>query len=197
MSDSLKDIKSINYELPKPIVFNCWKHHLGYVKNALNTKPDYGRNETFIREVVQYIGESQFDYYVGVLDVFSIANEVISYLKSKNVVSPIEYQEWLISAGVDFRCILLSDGSSWTLRLGPSSDRYIHIHPSRHSKKTVRVKSSSLKTVYAFLFYYGLSEADVSIEKVNYIRNKFAKLPVFKPSSPLTAICRILDLFSV
>jgi len=197
MSDSIKDIKSINYELPKPIVFNCWKHHLGYVRNTLNNKTDYGRNENFIREIVQFIGESQFDFYTGSLDVLSITNEVISYLKSQNVVSLIEYQEWLISEGVDFRCVLLSDGSSWTLRLGPGSDRYIHIHPSRHSKNTVRVKSSSLKTAYAFLLYYGLSDAEVSIEKVNFIRNKFAKLPVFKPSSPLTAICRILDLFSV
>lgn len=197
MSDNQNVLKSINYDLPKPIVFNCWKHHLGYVRNILINKTDYGRNENFIREIVQYIGESQFDFYTGSLDVFSIANEVILYLKSQNVVSLSEYQEWLILEGVDFRCVLLSDGSTWTLRLGPSSDRYIHIHPSRHSKKTIRVKSSSLKTVYAFLFYYGLSNAEVSIEKVNHIRNKFAKLPVFRSSSPLTAICRILDLFSV
>lgn len=197
MSDNQNEVRSINYELPKPIAMNCWKHHLGYVTHILNNQTNYSKNEAFIREIVQYIGESQFDYYIGSLDIFSVAGEIMSYLKSKNASSQIEYQKWLASEGVDYRCISLSDGSSWTLRLAPGNDRYVHIHPSRHSKRTVKVKSSSLKTVYAFLFYYGLSDAEVSIDKVNYVRNKFAKLPVFKSSSPLTAIYRILDLFKV
>ncbi len=197
MVDNQQEILSINYELPKPIAFNCWKHHLGYVRNVLDKQTNYSKNDTFLREIVQFIGESQFDYYLGTLDVFSISNEVIDYLKSVKAFSHNDFKEWLASEGADYRCISLSDGSNWTLRLGQGDDRYIHIHPSRHSKKTIRLKSSSLKTAYVFLFYYGLSDAEISIAKVNHVRNKFAKLPPLKLTSPLAAISRIINFFIV
>ncbi len=197
MAENYQDIKSINNELPKPIAFNCWKHHFGFVRNILNNPTNNSKNDNYIREIIQFIGESQFDYYLGNLDVFVVANEVSDYLKSQNAFNQIDYKEWLNSEGADFRCISLSAGSNWTLRLGQGNDRYIHIHPSRHSKKTVRVKSSSLKTAYAFLFFYGLSDAEISIEKVNYVRNRIAKLPALKPHSPLTALRRILDLYAI
>lgn len=197
MVENHQEIKSINHELPKPIAFNCWKHHLGFVRNILDKQTNYSKSDIFLREIVQFIGESQFDYYLGTLDVFTLSNEVIDFLKSENAFSHNNYKEWLYSEGADYRCISLSDGSNWTLRLGQADDRYIHIHPSRHSKKTIRVKSSSLKTAYVFLFYYGLSDSEISIVKVNFVRSKFAKLPSLKLTSPLAAISRILNLFAV
>ncbi|RPH33206.1 MAG: hypothetical protein EHM93_05925 [Bacteroidales bacterium] len=195
MDDNHQDIKPISQELPKTIAFSCWKHHLGFARNALNNRTNYSKIDNFIREIVPLIGESNIDYYIGTLDILTIANEVIAQLKAENAFNPTEYKEWLISENTDYRCISLSDGSNWTLRFGQTDERYIHIHPSRHSKETVRVKSSSLKTVYAFLSHYGLSDAEISNEKINFVRNKFAKLPALKPSSPLTAIRRVLDLF--
>lgn len=197
MVENHQEIKSINHELPKPIALNCWKHHLGFVRNVLAKQSNYSKSDTFLHEIVQFIGGSQFDYYLGTLDVNTLSNEVIDFLKSENAFSPKNYKEWLNSEGIDYRCISLSDGSNWTLRLGQGDDRYIHIHPSRHSKKTIRVKSSSLKTAYVFLFYYGLSDSEISIVKVNSVRNKFAKLPALRLTSPLAAISRILNLFAV
>lgn len=195
MIENNHEIKSINQDLPKPIAFNCWKHHFGYVRDRLNDQTSYLSNDNFIREMVQFIGESQFDYYIGSLDATNIATEIIEQLNTKNVLNQITYKEWLCSEGNDYRFISLTDGSNWTLRLGQGNTRFIHIHPSRYSKKTVRVKSSSLKTAYAFLFYYGLSDVEISNEKINFIRNRFVKLPGLKPFSPLTAIRRILDLY--
>jgi hypothetical protein len=196
MDDNHQDIKSIIQKLPINIAFSCWKHHLGFARNALNNRTNYSKSDNFIREIVQLIGGSNIDYYIGTLDILTIANEVIDYLKTENAFNPTDYKEWLISENTEYRCILLSDGSNWTLRLGKADERYIHIHPSRYSKKTVRVKSSSLKTAYAFLLHYGLSDSEISTDKINLVRNKFVKLPALKPISPLTAIRRILDLFS-
>lgn len=196
MHNSNYNIKSLNNELPKPIAFNCWKHHLGFVKGFLQNQTNYSKSEPFIREVIQFIGTSQFDFYIGNQTPMGIVNEIVSILEKENVLVLSDYSNWLSKEGADYRCVFISDGSNWTLRLG-QGDRYVHIHPSRHSKKTVRVKSSSLKSVYAFLFHYGISDAEISIEKINFVRNRLAKLPTLKPNSPLAAITRIIKLFSI
>ncbi len=196
MFDENYDIKSLNSELPKPIAFNCWKHHLGFVNDLLCKQSNYSQSDSFIREVLQFIGESQFDFYIGDQSPISITNEIISILEKNNALALSDYKSWLAVDSADYRCVSISDGSNWTLRLG-QGDRYIHIHPSRHSKKTVRVKSSSLKSVYAFLFHYGVSDVEVSIEKINFVRSRLAKLPSLKPNSPLAAITRIIKLFCI
>jgi hypothetical protein len=197
MASDLFQSKSLNSELPKPIAFSSWKHHLGYVKQELSRPRNALSNDSFILEIVQFLGDSNIDFYFGTLDLKTITSEVIQKLESEKVYNLNEYKNWLISEGLDYKCIFLSDGSNWTLRLGQNDSRYIHIHLSRHSKKTVRVKSSTLKTVYAYLLYYGLSDDDFTIEKVNFVRRKFVKLPSFKPTSALAAVSRILDLFLI
>jgi hypothetical protein len=196
MPENQYEAKSINQTLPNPIAFNCWKHHLGYVRDIFLNQSNYTSSETFIREVIQFIGESQFDFYKGTLDVHAVSNEVIIFLESINALNMVDYKLFIQSDGKDYKCISLSDGSNWTLRLGQSEDRYVHIHPSRHSKKTIRVKSSTLKTVYAFLFYYRLNNDEISVEKVNFVRTRFAKLPPLKPASALIAISRTISFFN-
>jgi hypothetical protein len=195
MIDKLSETKSLNSELPKPVAFSSWKHHLGYVHNFLKKQNYPSPNDSFIREIPQFIGNSNIDFYSGSLDVVSISNEILRILDSEKINSINDYINWITSDGLDYRCAVLSDGSNWTLRLGQSENRYVHIHPSRHSKKTVRVKSSTLKTVYAFLLYYGLSDTQISVEKVNFVRNKFVKLPPLKMTSTLAAVSRMLSLF--
>ena len=196
MSDISHDIKSLNSALPKPIAFNCWKHHLGFASEFLRYPTNYSKSDSFIREIIQYIGDSQFDFYIGEKEPVDITTELLAILERNNALAHTDYINWLSIDGFDYRCVSISDGSNWTLRLG-QGDRYIHIHPSRHSKKTVRVKSSSLKSVYAFLFYYGIPDVELSVEKMNFVRNRFAKLPSLKPNSHLAAIARILNLFTI
>lgn len=197
MASDLLQSKSLNSELPKPFAFSSWKHHFGYVKQELSRSRTTLSNDSLILEIVQFLGDSNIDFYVGTLDLKAITSEVVQKLEKEGVGSLIEYKNWLVSEGLDYKCIFLSDGSNWTLRLGQNDSRYIHIHPSRHSKKTVRVKSSTLKTVYAYLLYYGLSDEDFTVEKMNFVRRKFVKLPPFKPTSALSAVSRILDLFLI
>ncbi len=195
MQDNINDTGSLNRDLPNPIAFNSWKHHLGYVKSFLQNQTNHTKSDSFIREIVLFIGDSQLDFYIGNLTPINIADEILSILDKNIVVTQADYLNWLSSEGADFRCVSISDGSSWTLRLGQSS-RYVHIHPSRHSAKTVRVKSSSLKSVYAFLFYYGVSDIEITVEKINFARNRLAKLPTLKPNSHLAAITRIIQYFA-
>lgn len=197
MADNQYDSKSLCVELPKPIAFSCWKHHRGYVHQKLSNQNKALSNETFILEVVQFLGDSNIDFYTGILDINAISNEIIQKLESEKINSISDYKNWLSLEGSDYRCIPLSDGSNWTLRLGQNESRYVHIHPSRHSKKTVRVKSSTLKTAYAYLLYYGLTDIDLSVEKLNFVRRKFVKLPPFKPTSAMVAVSRILDFFLI
>jgi hypothetical protein len=194
MKDSQYELKSLNLQLTAPIAFNCWKHHVGFIKKVLNDKSNIG-NENFIREVILFIGESQFDLYAGVLDEQSISAEILQYLKSINAFEYKPYTSFIHSNDSDFKCISLSDGSTWTLRLGQGDDRYIHIHPGRHSKKTMRVKSSTFKTVLAFLLFYDNPFDEISVDKINFVRHRIVKLPTLKPNSSLIAISRTLDLF--
>jgi len=197
MADNQYDSKSLSNELPKPIAFSSWKHHRGYVHQVLSNQNKVCSNESFILEVVQFLGDSNIDFYTGILDPKAISSEIIQKLESEKINNLSDYKNWLFTEDLDYKCISLSDGSNWTLRLGQSESRYVHIHPSRHSKKTVRVKSSTLKTAYAYLLYYGLSDIEFSVEKINFVRRKFVKLPPFKPTSAMVAVSRILEFFLI
>jgi hypothetical protein len=186
---------AINQLLTKPIAFNCWKHHLHFIKNSLEKNSEFNVSHLNIHDIVQHIGESNVDFYYGSLDVNDISKQVISYIETLGRIDFDDFTKWVNSNGVDFKSITLSDGSTWTIRLGSSIERFIHIHPSRHSKKTVRVKSSTLKTVLAYFYTYSLNDDKITVEKVNRIRNKIVKLPSVRPNSQLTAVSRLADYF--
>jgi hypothetical protein len=195
MDEKLNGLMSINHKLPKPVAFNCWKHHMGYIKETLSTNDLSGVSHLNIYEIIQCIGDSQIDFYYGSLDPESISNQIISQVELKGALNISEYKEWIRSEDSDYKNIILSDGSTWTARLGQSDERYIHIHPSRYSKKTVRVKSSTLKTVLAYFYHFGFFDDQISVEKVNFVRHKIVKLPSFKATSSLVAVFRISNLF--
>lgn len=195
MAESINASQFVNQKLPKPIAFNCWKHHLRFIKDSLEKNEIFNTSHLNIHEIIQHIGVSNVDFYYGELDPEVISKEIIGGIESEIVINLQNFEDWLKVDGADFKCLAISDGSNWTVRMGQSKERYIHIHPSRHSKKTVRVKSSTLKTVIAYFFNFGLNDNQITSEKLNQIRNKFVKLPSLKPNSPLVAIFRLADRF--
>jgi len=197
MAEIVNGALSINQRLPKPIAFNCWKHHMGYIKDSLDSNESFSTSHLNIHEIIQFIGDTNVDFYYGDLDPISISNQIINHIEQEITISIDTYNEWICSEGNDYKTIYLSDGSNWTLRLGQIKERFIHIHPSRHSKKTVRVKSSTLKTVMAYFFTFGIYDVQISVEKINKVRSKIAKLPSLKPTAPLVAVFRIADRFFV
>lgn len=195
MNDNVFEIKSLNVNLPEPIALNCWKHHLGYVKSCFSTQTLPPISQEEIKESILFIGDSLLDIYVGILGVHDISRQVLNHHELIKISNLLEYQSWIKGEAKSYKNIYISDGSSWTLRLGTNDKRYIHIHPSRYSCNTLRVRGSTLKTVIAYVAYFGLSDRNITVEKVNIARLNLTKLPPIKSTSSLIAVNRIFKLF--
>ena len=139
-------MKEINCSIQLPLTFNCWKHHAGFIKKQIK----FYRNEKISGEELQktllVIGGSQMDLYVGKLSPQEICDEIISKLRSTEVLAFEDFKQWLFEKGNKYKLIKISDHSVWTLRLGNQEERYVHIHPGRYSPLTLRVKALTLKT---------------------------------------------------
>ena len=186
---------ALNHLLPKPIAFNCWKHHLRYVKDMLEVNDSSGISQLNIHDIIQHIGDTNIDFYYGELEPLAISIQIIKQLETIAKLEYNSFSEWVNADGVDFKNLTISDGSNWTIRMGQEAERYVHIHPSRHSKKTFRVKSSTLKTIIAFFYNYGIFDNQITVEKINRVRNKIVKLPSFRSTSTLNAVLRIAEHF--
>jgi hypothetical protein len=122
------------------ILFNALKHHIGYIQtfiqsNDLDTAQEY----------LLSIGASQMDLYIGDLSAQSIENQIVEHLNKNNILNKTLFENF-IENQKDFFEITLSDSSRWTLRKGNDVTHYIHIHPSRYSPHTLRVRAGILKT---------------------------------------------------
>ena len=82
------------------------------------------------------------DVYTGSLPVNEICNEVIGFLKEKELSKSESFSGWTGTGMKDFRIISLSDGSQWTLKYHDNNLRFVHIFPARGSQHTFRVKSN-------------------------------------------------------
>ena len=122
--------------------------------------------------------------------------KLLTQLKEKKISSENHYDEWLKNEGKDYKLFELKDKSIWTLRLGETSERYVHIHPARYSPHTIRVKATALKTVILSLCLEGFGELkDIDKESVNIIRKKYLNEPPLKSLSKASSFMRLLDRF--
>lgn len=187
---------SISCDVPEPVLFNCWKHHAGYIKSRIEEfKENSLINPEGIRNEILLIGGSLMDLYLGELSPIKIARSVIAYLDKQKLNDIKSYREWLGGERTDYRKIEIEDQSGWTLRLGEKKDRYIHIHPSRYSPHTIRVRSSSLKSAILFCSLPD-DETESILMKINRIRKEFLNLPPLKnikSGSALFDLVKILN----
>ncbi len=70
------------------------------------------------------------DVYTGSLPLNEISNEVILFLKEKELTERGSFSDWTGTGVKDFRIISLSDGSQWTLKYYDNSLRFVHIFPA-------------------------------------------------------------------
>ena len=184
-----------NCPVPLPINFNCWKHHAGFLKEQIVTIKSEKELREFRTKLLK-IGESQMDLYYGKLSPPKISKHVILSLKSKKLLSPVQYIAWLNNEDKDYKLVELPDKSLWTLRFSESPDRYVHIHPGRYSPLTIRVKSTTLKTailVFCFKQIKGVSRID--IEEINYLRKAYLNESRLKSLSKASGLIKLIDLF--
>jgi hypothetical protein len=122
------------------ILFNALKHHLGYIQTFIQNN-----DLDTAKEQLLSIGASQMDLYVGALSVQGIENQIVEHLDENNILDKMLFENF-IEIQKDFFEITLSDSSRWTLRKCNDAIHYVHIHPSRYSSHTIRVRAGILKT---------------------------------------------------
>ncbi|MFY9150599.1 MAG: hypothetical protein WAO52_01175 [Prolixibacteraceae bacterium] len=161
-------------EIPVPIRFNPLKHHRNFILKVLeNASPEE------IIGLLESVCNNYIDIYTGHLTPESIGKSVIRILKAKRFFQQNVFDEWIDSL-TGFRQIELEDGSVWLIRKGLDPERYIHIHPSRSGRFTVRFKGSTLKTAYLLKTNSANIQEKISIERVNQVRKQIGLSPIKK-----------------
>lgn len=70
---------------------------------------------------------------------------------------------------------MLSDKSVWTLRF-VDKNNFVHIHPSRYSPNTIRIKANILKTVLCVLLFQDNLKIMPDIQLINKCRIEYLAL---------------------
>ncbi len=167
-----------------PIMLNGWKHHHGFLLEQVRRwvkKPEQ-MFPLFVAKL-KMLGESQFDIYTGKLIPEEIVRDVQDKLQGLNVYERAAYCQWIERSPSLFWQISISDGSEWTLRQcdDPVEEFYIHIHPSRHSVYTYRLKANPLRTALATLVMANMRQEKPNMVLLNKLRQEFLGLsPVTK-----------------
>lgn len=183
-----------NCPVPLPINLNCWKHHAGFIKNQISSVTSVEEIEK-LNSSLRKIGESQMDLYLGKFLAEEVSNQIIKTLKREKIFSFEQYNKWLYKDGKEYQLITLKDKSIWTHRLSDNEQRYIHIHPGRHSPHTIRVKATTLKTAIMILCFEQTGQIEsINTESVNQIRKKYLNETPLKSLSKASGLKRLIGL---
>lgn len=186
----------INCDISEPVLLNCWKHHAGFIKSKIiEYKNTPGLHRNNLRNELLLIGESVMDLYLGELTPADIADSIITYCHKQGIYDRSGFYSWLKEERGEYGFIELADKSRWTLRLGDKIERYIHIHPSRYSHQTIRVRSSSLKSAILFLILEKPAYPD-KLLFINRIRKDYFNLPPLKNLDSSVYLTRLIDILS-
>lgn len=153
------------------ILLHALKHHHRTMADFIA----HHRGRSLINSLpfIKTLGASQFDLYTGQLSVDAIKTEVADLLIRAERSTRAAYQDW-IADNEGYRTITLSDGSDWTLRFIDKPD-FIHIHPSRYSMHTIRIKANAMKSVFCYLLTEEMTPL-VNVTKLNQLRTQYLQL---------------------
>lgn len=167
-----------DYQTPEPILFNPLKHHLGFIRDFVNSRTEDERKSSdndLIKEL-KHLGTSVMDVYSGTLSVGNICKEVLKYIFEHRLSDKKVFSSWAGLNPDDFRVVPLSDGSLWTVKYHNSISRFIHIFPARGSRYSFRVKSNTLKS--ALLYYIKVGKDYITGDDLNRVRPLLGLSPV-------------------
>ena len=189
-------MKNLNCEPDKPVQFNCWKHHAGFLKAKITEYHEAGNFDfSSFRNNLMRIGDSLMDLYLGKLSPNEITGTIINIFQKKNITNRDDFIFWLKENGNDYRVIEIDDQSKWTVLLGEQMERYIHIHPSRYSYYTTRIRAITLKSAILFLI---LCRENCKIEDnllfLNKIRKDYLNQPPLKSISKKSALPALISV---
>ena len=177
-----------------PFMFNCIKHHIGYIVSKIEDIRSQKELNTFPPELLK-IGNSQMDIYTGNLSPEAIISILKGYLSKEHALKKNAYNSWLKAYGRDYRLVTISDNSRWALRLGTENDRFIHVHPAKHAPKSLRVKALTLKTAILVVAAAKIYNANpVSISFINQIRTRYLNTSPLKTVDTREGLGKIIIL---
>ncbi|MCK3685085.1 hypothetical protein [Maribellus sp. YY47] len=179
-------------EIPEPITFNPYKHHFRFLLGEIR---NWNTPET-IKEKLLPIGNNLTDFYLGKLDITEICSECKEFFTSQNRISFESFSQWM--GGSEWKKIRLSDGSDWLIKMGEQENRYIHLHPAKFSKHSIRVQATTLKTVLALVATQTpLSVSPgINLSAVNQRRAEILDLSPIKALHPAdSGILRLWNIF--
>jgi hypothetical protein len=147
-------------EVPRPVLFNTYKHHAGALRARIASLPSAGPGALAdLAGRIAVIGSGLMDLYTGSLSPRSIAAHILGGLRSGGRLEWDAYRTWLDGQG-GYAVVTLPDESRWVLRLGDEQDRYVHIHPGRWSPASLRVRANVLKSACLVLAHVRLFGGD-------------------------------------
>ncbi len=185
------------YELlPTPVLFNYLKHHLGYTAKLILSLKNEKELHYFIKDL-KLLGNSQIDVYLGSLSPLEIAEKAVRVLKKRIHLTEKNYIAWLKKTNQRYRIIYFDDGTGWTLLPGNTDRRYLHIHPERNGKQSMRIKALTLKTAIAVCAQKHLQpEMKVNLENINFIRINLLDISPVKTISYRQGIGKMIKILS-
>ncbi len=176
-----------------PITFNAYKHHFLFLKHQIGKWKETSWSE--VKKEFLGIGENLLDFYIGKLTKEQIYEEIIPYLQTKNIDNRDDLIKWI---GTNrYRETKLSDSSRWIIKPGIDTLKYIHIHPAKYSKHTLRIRATTLKTVLALQVQSATITKNMkdNLEQVNFVRQKYLHLSPIKSLNYDNGIFKIWRLF--
>jgi len=174
------------------IHYHDFKHHL--LSDLKWLEKNKGEWDEVIELDLKSIGNSQLDFYIGNLSSENIKADMSAWLRSRQLYQKDNYKDWINENG-GFREVKLSDNSVWTLRI-IEKESFIHIHPSRYSTHTMRIKANTLKTVLCTLLFEDIDTFAFNIESVNYYRDKYLDLSLVKVNGNHNELEAVFSLFT-
>jgi hypothetical protein len=184
-----------DYQIPVPFLFNPLKHHLGFIREFINLKidnPDAHRKDLVTE--LKHLGTSVMDVYTGSLSISNICNEVQEFLKKEKISSMESFSIWAGIKKNEYRIIVLSDNSQWTIKYKESDLRFVHIFPARYSQHTFRIKATTLKS--AILYNIIIGKDFITVDDLNAVRARLGLSPV-KNTIDTEAITELIEILRV
>ena len=159
-------------DMPMPIRFNRFKHHRNYLLHLLQ-----GSSCIEVIDMLDPVCNNYIDIYTGSMNPEEIGDAVVSLLKSKKTLGLEAFSGW-VGEKRGYRKIKLEDESEWVVRKSNDAERYIHLHPARSGRLSIRFKGSTLKTVCLLKVALSGVSKTPSVENVNQVRVQAGLSPV-------------------
>jgi len=182
---------------PKPILFNCWKHHQGFILQEIR-KMGISGDLSQLKINLKKIGNSTTDLYTGQCSVEEITDFTLSVLDEKNIKEEKPYLKWISDTEEEYQTILFPDDSIWVFKIGIEEGKYVHIHPGRNVPHTVRAKANVLKTAIAVNLIALIEHQNpLHTETINKVREEIIHLDPIKFVTLNQELGRIIYDFAV